>query len=327
MQFEEVLDKVKGSYKLLIVSYVLIFSIHKFFPARLVEGYCCDSDGKPLVYRLNGIWVNMICIAFFYLNIVDRTLFYSNFIGCSITACLFGIVIAAWFYARGYTNQKEEEYCARNRCQTVDQKPLVIGSRRSPCKIKDDTKFNLSNSNTAPSRSAMFFLGCEWNPRIFNVDIKMFLYIVGAVYLQINILSAIEYQCISLNIEKPTIALQIYSSLFTFFLFEYLYFEEIHLYTYDLFAEKVGFKLIWGCLFFYPFFYCVGIHCIVSTRNDIQPMTAFVICMVYMLGWIITRGANLQKYYYKRNPKNKYVFFNCMEQRHLPKHPKILGTW
>jgi hypothetical protein len=40
--------------------------------------------------------------------------------------------------------------------------------------------------------------------------------------------------------------------LFSFFLCEYLFFEQVHLYTYDFFAERVGFKLGWGCLLFYP---------------------------------------------------------------------------
>ena len=44
-------------------------------------------------------------------------------------------------------------------------------------------------------------------------------------------------------------------ALLTFFVFDYLTFEEVHLYTYDLFAERVGFKLGWGCIAFYPVSY------------------------------------------------------------------------
>ncbi len=51
----------------------------------------------------------------------------------------------------------------------------------------------------------------------------------------------------------------LYAVMFTFFVAEYLNFEEVHLYTYDFFAERVGFKLGWGCLVFYPFFYCIGL--------------------------------------------------------------------
>jgi hypothetical protein len=51
----------------------------------------------------------------------------------------------------------------------------------------------------------------------------------------------------------------LYAALFSFFLCEYLFFERVHLYTYDFFAERVGFKLGWGCLLFYPYFYAVGL--------------------------------------------------------------------
>jgi hypothetical protein len=44
----------------------------------------------------------------------------------------------------------------------------------------------------------------------------------------------------------------VFTGLWTWFLVEYLYHEHVHLYTYDLFAERLGFKLAWGCLFFYP---------------------------------------------------------------------------
>ena len=34
---------------------------------------------------------------------------------------------------------------------------------------------------------------------------------------------------------------------------------QVHLYTYDLFRERVGGKLTWGCLCFYPWFYPIGV--------------------------------------------------------------------
>ena len=51
-------------------------------------------------------------------------------------------------------------------------------------------------------------------------------------------------------------AVALYGGLLTYFVVDYLTFERVHLYTYDLFAERVGFKLGWGCLAFYPYFYC-----------------------------------------------------------------------
>jgi len=104
----------------------------------------------------------------------------------------------------------------------------------------------------------------------------------------------------------------------------------VHLYTYDLFAEKIGMKLVWGCIFFYPYFYCIGVHTIVaaSPLHDITPAQSTGICALYLFGWFITRGANLQKYLYKTQPGRKRIFFGLVEQRCVPgAHLLVSGFW
>ena len=66
-------------------------------------------------------------------------------------------------------------------------------------------------------------------------------------------------------------------ALFTFFVVEYLFFEEVHLYTYDFFAERVGFKLGWGCLAFYPYFYCVGLWSVARRPDPHAPVLLLVV--------------------------------------------------
>mmetsp|Transcript_48004 Transcript_48004/g.56082 ORF Transcript_48004/g.56082 Transcript_48004/m.56082 type:complete len:93 (+) Transcript_48004:124-402(+) len=76
----------------------------------------------------------------------------------------------------------------------------------------------------------------------------MYLYVVGATYLLLNILSAAALQN-QIDGEFSN-AMKTYVWMMGWFLCEYMWFEEIHLYTYDLFAEKLGFKLFWGCFCF-----------------------------------------------------------------------------
>ena len=168
---------------------------------------------------------------------------------------------------------------------------------------------------------ARFFLGTEWNPRVLTIDVKMVLYLIGATYLQLNILSGIEVQR-SLLGGHVTLALKTYAVLFTWFLLEYLAGEEVHLYTYDLFAEKIGAKLLWGCLFFYPFFYCIGLHSLVSSPADVTPTQAVAIVVLYFSGWAITRGANMQKYFFKRYPDKKVRAYAAVASYrfYLPMH-------
>ena len=139
-------------------------------------------------------------------------------------------------------------------------------------------------------------------PPSTGVDVKMFLYLAGAVMLQLNLLSAVPMpQPLRAGSGAVSLAMQTYVGCFGWFLVEYLLGEQVHLYTYDLFAEKVGMKLTWGCLFFYPFFYCIGVHTLVSAppTNDITPAAAVAVGALYLTGWFITRGANLQKYFFK----------------------------
>jgi hypothetical protein len=85
-----------------------------------------------------------------------------------------------------------------------------------------------------------FYTGHEFNPRPFRgLDTKMFLYLWGATLLQLNIF-AILAEHRKLNGGHLTTASITWAACLTWFAIEYMYHEHIHLYTYDIFAEKVG---------------------------------------------------------------------------------------
>src|ERR1035437_8185807 len=135
----------------------------------------------------------------------------------------------------------------------------------------------------------------------------MWLYLVGAIMLELNALSFTAHHWILYgNDASPGIYLT--TALLTYFLIDYLFFEEVHLYTYDLFAERVGFKLGWGCLVFYPYFYAISLW---STANLPNPHTPNWLLGLYVLiffvGWGLSRGANLQKFFFKKNPDKTFL--------------------
>jgi delta14-sterol reductase len=155
----------------------------------------------------------------------------------------------------------------------------------------------------------------------------MVLYLVGAIMLALIILSASQVYLIENDTHKLSNALTVYVSCFAWFLMEYMYLENVHLYTYDLFAEKVGFKLTWGCLLFYPYFYCIGLHSLVTSKTDISVPSSLAIILLFFVGWGITRGANMQKYYYKTTGDKTYLF-GMIEQRVVPgTHILCSGWW
>lgn len=121
----------------------------------------------------------------------------------------------------------------------------------------------------------------------------------------------------------------LYVALFSFFLVDYLSFERVHLFTYDFVAERVGFKLGWGCLVFYPFFYCVGLWFASAEPNPHSgPGLLIASAALFFAGWVLARGANLQKFAFKVHPDR--ARFGPLSQRALVSGDKrvlISGFW
>lgn len=65
----------------------------------------------------------------------------------------------------------------------------------------------------------------------------MWLYLVGAVMLQLNILSFAAHHYLLYGTEAAT-GIYLSTALLTFFIIDYLTFEEVHLYTYDFLLKE-----------------------------------------------------------------------------------------
>jgi hypothetical protein len=188
-----------------------------------------------------------------------------------------------------------------------------------------------------------FYAGHEFNPRItpdpalphLFIDVKMYLYMWGAALLMLNVLSIVAAYAQSVGgvgawatvktveMQGQWRALAVWALMLSFFLIEYMYHEHVHLLTYDIFAEKIGFKLVWGCIFFYPFFYAIGglpfIHANFEpgyTPYNMSIPVASMIIGLFFFGWTFTRGANMQKYQYKMHPEEtEFRFLNLRLQQ------------
>ena len=98
------------------------------------------------------------------------------------------------------------------------------------------------------------------------------------------------------------------------FVADYFCFERVQLFTFDIIEERVGLKLIFGCLALYPVLYPValwGTAGLPSPDIDpaLNPLWLGGSAAVFLLGWVITRGANLQKYMFKRFPERPFLGF------------------
>ena len=168
--------------------YVLVSLLHYALPAYRCHGYACDWRGVALRYRLNGPLV-LIVVACGWWWLSKAAPACASFAARRFwptigAANILGLIAAAWLLCN---TQKEPAH----RCITLDQK--VLRAKAAAGGLAAVSHYGAS-SPIAPSPprnlAAHFFFGHEFNPRSCGVDLKMLLYILGAVGLEWNLLSA-----------------------------------------------------------------------------------------------------------------------------------------
>ena len=254
------------------IAYALITALHFILPARKIKGYVKhDTTGEVLNYRLNGLLV------------------------------LIGSILA-WFLL-GYFKLVPFDWLYQVRWASLVG-AIAMGLLFSFIIV-------LRYPSTGKPFLADFWLGRIKNPQFKNgyIDAKMWLYLIGAVMLQLNILSFAAHHWFT-HQGDLNIGFLLGTGLLTWFIWEYLTFERVHLYTYDFIAERVGFKLGFGCLSFYPYFYAVSLWATVDLPNPQHPLWLTVLFgVIFFIGWTLARGANMQKFYFKIAPEKKFLCF------------------
>ncbi|HEY4267301.1 MAG TPA: hypothetical protein VGM94_03820 [Galbitalea sp.] len=253
-----------------LIVYAVITLLHVVIPARRKPGYVVnDATGQVLKYRTNGRFVLPASVLLWFV------------LG------YFHIVPFAWLYDTRWLG--------------------LIGA------VVIGLAFSLYIVVKYPSTGRSFFADL-WFGRSKDVqiregivDAKVWLYLVGAVMLQLNILSFAAFHIQNVASINPGFLLG--CAMLTWFCVEYLFFERVHLWTYDFIAERVGFKLGFGCLAFYPYFYSVALWFTADLPNPHLPVWLTILFgVLFLCGWVLTRGANLQKYLFKTAPGRKFLW-------------------
>lgn len=275
-----------------LIFYASVVIMHAVLPAVSYDGYACDWKGSVLIYRLNG----PLCLVGVFIAWLASPAHVASYASVHFYECLFAANMLGLVGA--FVLLKACPHEAAFRCLTVDQKELRERAAREETDLA-------ATWNPTPPRNALqhYFYGVAFNPRVCGIDLKMLLYALGAGGLLWQVLSAVALRQQLHGAETPlSTAMTLYVGMLAWFLGEYMCLEVVHLYTYDLFCEKLGFKLCWGCLTFYPFFYCIGVWPLVHAppSADVGAPTATLIALLFAAGWVLTRGANLQKFVFKR---------------------------
>ncbi len=262
------MDHIMGFFAPVIV-YALIFVLNAVLPGRWVTGYVTKTGtDQKLRYRLNGLLVLFSTIAIW------------------AGLCYTEVIPWDWFY--------------QIRWQALTG-AVVFGLLFSLIIV-------LPNPKVKDNVLADFYLGRLENPQLWKgrIDAKMWLYLIGAIMLEINILSFAAHHSLVYG-EEANIGFFVATGLLTWFVIDYLTFEEVHLYTYDFFAERVGFKLGWGCIAFYPFFYSIPFWSTAELSGSASSWWVVAGVIVFFAGWSLARGANMQKYIFKKFPDRNFL--------------------
>jgi protein-S-isoprenylcysteine O-methyltransferase Ste14 len=263
------MDKTAGFLAPVIII-IVIFILNTLLPGRWVTGYVKKANsGDKLRYHLNGLQVFLTVILIWFL------------LG------YFKILPFDWLYIHRW-------YSLAGACITGLVFSLVVVLRYPPV--------------TDSFISDLFFGRIEnLQFREGLADAKMWLYLTGATMLELNALSFAAHHCILYG-DQASSGIILSAALLTYFIIDYFIFEEVHLYTYDLFAERVGFKLGWGCIVFYPYFYSIFLWSTVELPDPHTPAWQLLLyVLIFLTGWILSRGANLQKYFFKKDPEKPFL--------------------
>ena len=273
-------EAIAGFFTPLIV-FAAFFAAQMVLPGRRVPGYVVDpATGEPRRYRLNGILVFALALAVwaFELTGMPRDWFYRS----SVHAVAGGTVFATIF--------------------------TLIAVYSQPRRKKANVVLELWEGRV---RELSFFGD--------RFDIKMYFYVVGGTMFSLNALSGAVYHYQRFGADSnPGVFL--YAALVTFYILDYFVFERVQLYTYDLIHEGLGFKLFWGGLIVYGWLFVLPLWGMAAYPDPgFSPAWTNVWLIgttaLFLFGWGISRGANLQKYTFKRWPDRR--FLGLVEPRYI----------
>ena len=257
-----------------LIIFAVFFVLQIILPARRVTGYVKDREtGEPRNYRLNGLLVFVIAhlVWAFEIGGLPRDWFYRSSLWAVVGGTVFCAIFAVWSV---FTQPKGE----------IANPWLALWEGRSQ-------ELQLFNN---------------------RIDIKMWWYVVGGTMLSLNALSGAAWHHGQFG-DDANPGIYLYAAFWAFYTFDYFIWERVQLYTYDLIHEHIGFKLWWGGLVAYGWLFILPLwgmaaHPDPGLSTGLTYLWLIGVSVLFLGGWTIGRGANLQKYTFKRWPDRKFLW-------------------
>jgi len=233
-----------------------------------------QRDGRRRTYRLNGFASLLVTLA--VLAVLLRT---GTLHGASAVALLGPLLVTSILLAYGFGAF------------------LYVYGRRDP-------------SYEAPhlrgiSRVAYdYFMGTGLNPRIGRVDLKMFMESKVAMtgWLVLTLLMAhAEYE----KTGTLSLAMALVCLFQAFYTFDFFWFEEAMLSTWDINHENYGFMLCFAFLTWMPFNFSLQSQYLVYADPQLSLPAVIGLVTLNFGGYYIFRSSNLQKHRFRSAPGTK----------------------
>lgn len=258
------------SVGILVTFFTYLAIAGSVLPAKLVPGVTLQ-DGSRLHYRCNGLFSMLLLVLLLgvgaKMEILSLTVISERGLELLSATFIFSFLVTLVLYAAG----------SKSRNQSSSLKPCVTG--------------NLIHD---------WWFGIQLNPSFLGIDLKFFFVRSGMMgWLFIN-LSVLAKAIQGATLSHSMILYQIFCLIY---ILDYFFYEEYMTSTWDIIAERLGFMLVFGDLVWIPFTFSIQGWWLLGNKVELTTAAVIANCFVFLLGYLVFRGANKQKHVFKKNPK------------------------
>ncbi|KAG8443823.1 hypothetical protein GDO86_009130 [Hymenochirus boettgeri] len=262
----------KGIFGFFVLWILLQVMLHLFPMGKAVDGVKLEN-GRTLKYRINGftallLTVLTVAVMTCYSEITPIYIF-EHHLQFAASATIVSVILSVYLYLR---------------------------SRSIPNEA-------LSEAGKAGNVVTKFYMGQELNPRIGQLDLKLFcahrLGFIGWGLVNFALLLAeMEIQ----QREVPSLSMILVNSFQFIYILHALWNEESRLTSPDIVHDGFGFEQAFRHLVWVPFTYSLQALYLVNNPVDMTWKEVSAIVALKALGFIIFQGANKQKFSFRKNP-------------------------
>ncbi|KAL1187201.1 hypothetical protein V6Z11_A01G233500 [Gossypium hirsutum] len=258
------------SVAVLLIFFAYLAIAGSMLPGKLVPGVTLQ-DGSHLYYRCNGLRALLLLVGLLgigsKMNFVSPTVISDRGLELLSTTFIFSFLTMVVLYAAG----------CRSRSKGSSLKPHITG--------------NLIHD---------WWYGIQLNPQFMGIDLKFFFVRAGMMGWLIINLSVLAKSVQDGFLSQSMILYQLFCA---FYILDYFVHEEYMTSTWDIIAERLGFMLVFGDLVWIPFTFSIQGWWLLNNKVELTTAAAIANCFVFLIGYLVFRGANKQKHIFKQNPK------------------------